>query len=123
MEEPVQDLASLRLAVEALGPVRRGRPIPAELRLRLITAARDSLDAGLSKRAIAIGLGVTGETIRRWLGPAESHPAGARRQLRPVVVSDASGKATAAAALISPSGWRIEGLSLADIATLLERLR
>ena len=119
----MQDLESLRLAVEALGPVRRGRPIPAELRLRLITAARDSLDAGLSKRAIAIGLGVTGETIRRWLGPVESPAVDARRHLRPVVVSDASGKATAAAALISPSGWRIEGLSLADIATLLERLR
>ena len=64
----MQNLESLRLAVEALGPVRRGRPVPAELRLRQIAAARDSVDAGLSKRAVAVGLGVTGETIRRWFG-------------------------------------------------------
>ncbi len=119
----MQDLDALRLAVAALGPVRRGRPIPAELRLRLIAAARDSLRAGLSKRAIASGLGVTGETVRRWLGPTDADALGAGGQLRPVVVRDAAGLAPAAAVLISPSGWRIEGLALADIAFLLERLQ
>lgn len=116
-------LESLGQAVRAHRADGGGLRLPPQLRDRIITAARQARSAGKSMNAIATLVGVSSQSIMRWLRPAES-PAGPR--LVPVRLAAAarpSGPDASTLTLISPSGWKIFGLDVSQAATLLRAVQ
>jgi hypothetical protein len=112
-DHELRDLRRELSAVER-GP---GKRYPAALRVRISSWARREVERGRSLRTIADALALHRETLRSWL--ADAAPSAAA--LVPVeVVSDhdAAGSFT----VISPAGFRVEGLALDDVAALLARL-
>ena len=97
-----------------LGPRGRGQRYPLEFRRRVVVAAGGLRSRGMSWRSVASEVGVRAETLRRW---CEGREARAPRSLVPVQVVG-----SAALAVVSPAGWRVEGLSLSDVSTLLRAL-
>src|SRR5262249_47000630 len=94
---------------------RRGR-MPAILRQRALEHARRRHEAGATTATIAAELGLSRVTIRRWT----TSPAPV-----PVQVVDGTGapeKRPSTLSVISPSGFRVEGLSLEEATTLLRVL-
>jgi hypothetical protein len=78
--------------------------------------ARRERAKGVGFGGIAATVGVSKESIRRWVGArASSTP------LLPVVVRDAVVEATGVT-LTAPGGYRVEPLTLAQAAELLRRL-
>ena len=110
------EAARLRRELAALGPRRRGARVPAALRSAIAAYARRERATGVGLGAIAATVGVSKESIRRWVGArAPSTP------LVPVVVHDAVVEA-AGVTLTAPGGYRVEPLTLAQAAELLRRL-
>jgi hypothetical protein len=112
------DVGGLRRRVHALGSRHRGARVPPALRAAIAAYARDQRATGASWRAIAARLGVSSESIRRWAltGPARDSMAA----LVPVhVVAEAAVKTLT---VWSPTGYRVEELSVAETAELLRRL-
>ena len=111
------DVGKLRRRVYALGPRHRGARVPAVLRAAIATYARDERAAGASCGAIAERLGVSAESIRRWVFTAPGRGDGA---LVPVhVVAEAVAPPLT---VWSPTGYRVDGLSVGAAAELLRRL-
>jgi hypothetical protein len=69
---------------------------------------------------MASALGIDAETARRWLqdGVADAAPTA----LIPVEVIADEAPLMRTVSVISPAGFRVEGLSLADAATLLREI-
>jgi hypothetical protein len=111
-----QAAARLRAQVAALGVRHRGARIPPRLRAEIIAHARAWRAAGAPMRTIAAALGGAPESIRRWTQPTPPVPAG----LIPVqVVADRPAGGATPLTLVSPRGFRVEGLGLADVGALL----
>lgn len=111
-----QVAARLRAQVAALGPRHRGARIPRRVRADIITHALAWRAAGVSMRTIAAALGVAPESIRRWTQPTTA----GQTALVPVrVVADRPGGVAPPLTLVSPRGFRVEGLGLADVGALL----
>ena len=111
------DVSGLRRQVRALGLRHRGARVPPTLRAAIAAYARDARAAGASCDTIAERLGVSAESIRRW---ALTEPVGdGRGELVPVqVVAEAATTLT----VWSPTGYRVDGLSVGEAAELLRRL-
>ena len=110
------EVSELRRRVHALGLRHRGARVPPTLRAAIAAYARDERTAGASCGAIAERLGVSAESIRRWARPG---PARDGRGLVPVhVVAEAAATIT----VWSPTGYRVDGLSVEEAAELLRRL-
>jgi methylphosphotriester-DNA--protein-cysteine methyltransferase len=99
--------------------------LSAELRARAATYARERKASGATAAAIAAELGVSQPTVARWLGrsigtgPIAISNATRSRALRKVVVEQSAGRTLH---VVSPSGYRIDGLSLQEAAMLLRVL-
>lgn len=106
--DEARDLAA---AVEG----RAGLRYPRELRERLTGYARHGRGQGASWLRLGEELGVPYGTLQRWVGSTE-RPAGF------VTVRSTVAKGEGLA-LVSPAGWRIEGLSVSDVAALLRELQ
>lgn len=95
----------------------RGKRYPADLKRRVTAYALGQRDAGATYEAIAETLGLAFETVRRWCMAAtgsEHAP-----MLVPVeVVAEPRSKV----AIISPSGFRLEGLEPAEAVAALRAL-
>jgi hypothetical protein len=112
------DVGGLRRQVRALGRRHRGARVPPPLRAAIAAYARDERAAGASYGAIAECLGVSAESIRRW-APLRPGRDGMADELVPVhVVAEAMRPLT----VWSPTGYRVEGLSVEETAELLRRL-
>ena len=112
------EVSKLRRRVHALGARHRGARVPPALRAAIAAYARDERAAGASCGAIAERLGVSAESIRRW-GRTRRGRDGMARGLVPVhVVAETVHPLT----VCSPTGYRVEGLSVAETAELLRRL-
>ena len=113
------DGRGVRAAVAALG--RRGRTtrIPDAVRVRVLAYARHQRAAGQSWTRIAHTVGLSVGSLKNWsrLPP----PA---RALVPVDVAIAApaGPAVTALVVVSPGGYRVEGLDLATASALLRAL-
>jgi transposase-like protein len=102
------------------GKKRRGRGYPAELRRRAADYARKRAEVGDGVAKVSAELGVSEQTLRNWLAKAGS---GFLR----VTVDESVGSAEAVAAgtlvLVTPFGYRLEGLDLRAATELLRVLR
>lgn len=98
----------------------RGKRYPEQLRSRVITWAAGRRAAGASWEQIKRELGQRFDTVRRWCS-AESRGASTSRALVPVrIVRDEPAARTVA--VISPAGFRVEGLTLSEAAAMLREL-
>ena len=109
--------ARLRRRVAALGPRGRGSRIPEGLRSEITAYARERHGDGASLRQTAREIGITYETIRNWLRVPER---GARALVPVAIVPDVV--ARDALVVVSPRGYRVEGLDVAGAAALLRML-
>lgn len=117
MQEQVQRFKAL---VRQLMGGRRGRGVryPQVVRQEAVRLADEALASGASLSGIAGSLGVGEMTLSRWLEPA-------RVGLREVEILGAEPAVRSSAVgvvLVSPSGFRVEGLELPQVAELLRAL-
>ena len=113
MEHGEVTLASLRRELRSR-VAGRGRRYEPGLKARLIAYAVRRCREGIAVQAIARELGVVFETVRRWC--VATAPA-----MREVQISPEPSSRTFTA--VSPSGVRVEGLTLEDAAALLRAVR
>jgi transposase-like protein len=105
------------VAVYFGGRPGRGARYPEDLQREAVELARSGMLGGKSLGSVASELGVGPATLARWLE-------GACEGLRPVEVQrEAEPGQAPPLALVTPSGWRIEGLRREDIAELLRVLQ
>jgi transposase-like protein len=89
----------------------------------VLAATRQRRDGGASVARLAGALGLSVETLRRWLDTdVEEPPHGGHARPMPVAVV-AAAQNRGALSLVTPSGFRVEGLSVEAAAELLARLR
>ena len=107
----------MRAAVAALG--RRGRTtrIPEAVRTQVLAYTRRQRAAGHSWARIAHAVGLSVGSLKNW-----SRTPPAARTLVPVAVATAPEVPTAALVVVSPGGYRVEGLDLATATVLLRAL-
>lgn len=109
--------ARVRRRVAALGPRGRGARIPPGLRDDIIAYARERQANGAGLRQVGRETGVTYETIRNWLRVPER---GMRALVPVAIVPDVV--TPDALVVVSPRGYRVEGLDVARAAALLRML-
>jgi hypothetical protein len=102
----------LRSQLDRIG-TRRGRCVSPELRARATVWIAGERARGRAVAELAAELGVAAGTVIRW-------SKGVARAIVPVrIVPDA---VTGMVAVVSPSGFRIEGLTIADAVHVLREL-
>jgi len=94
----------------------RGRRYPAELRARVVTWAQRRRAAGARWEEVKRELGQQFDTVRRW---CVDH--GETKALVPVRVV-ATQVPSRTLSVVSPAGFRIDGLSAAEAAALLREI-
>ena len=110
------EIEVLREQVAALETDGRGRRYPPEVRQRLAAAIEQLRRRGATWTSIGGQFGVTPKTARRWLVRMSAEPKG---RIVPVSVSRARPPGVT---VVSPSGFRVEGLSVESAAELLRHL-
>ena len=104
-----------RSEVERRGFGGVGRRYPLALRRLAVAVARERSDEPLARLAGELGISVV--SLQRWL--EQSEPV----QFRPVEISFESANGGAEeAVLVTPQGYRVEGLGVESLATLLRAL-
>ena len=117
MDDSIEQLRS------RLRPLTRGKAptsirYPPAVRAEILGVAQQAHAAGISRGRLAAGLGLPRWTITRWQRQA---PRGALRRIaiRPEPASSGPPAPSPGLVLVTPQGWRIEGL---DLDTLLRVL-
>lgn len=116
MDDRVRRLRS-RLEALSRGRAPRGVRYPVEIRAEVVGLTREAYGAGVGARALAKQLRLPLATITRW----ERHVP--RQRLRQITIGPTRPEgvsAPSAPVLVTPQGWRVEGL---DVATLLRVLQ
>ena len=93
----------------------RGKRYPRDLRERVVAWARGRQEAGASWESIKRELGQKFDTVRRWCAAVAKS-----RALVPVRVVATRSQRTVS--VVSPSGYRVDGLALSEAAALLREL-
>lgn len=101
------------------GRPSRGVRYREDLRQEAMALARMGMREGRSLGRVAAELGIGVATLTRWL-----EKGGADEPLRPVEVQREQEEpgSTSSLVVVTPLGWRIEGMRLAQIAELLRAL-
>jgi hypothetical protein len=111
-----------REAVKGLGRRGRTQPIPAEVRERVVAYAQRARAQGRSWRGIAKSVGLSAAGVQRFVN---AKPTARRAALVRVAVQPQASEASPAAlslVWVTPSGHRLERLSLQDAVALLRAL-
>jgi len=98
-------------------PGKRPQPYNAELRAFARGYAREHIAAGKTQTAVLGELGISYQTLRTWRSAGGERSTGFRRVTIMKEVAEAN-----SVTMVSPKGYRVEGLRLDDVASLLERL-
>ena len=115
MERAAEYRAKIAEIRERGGPRWRA---PEPFREEIVSWASNLRSAGHGAGAIAAAIGVCDSTLRRWLAPSE-----AKGELRPVRVGGAAaGSKAGALVVVSPAGYRLEGLDVDLAVEILRRL-
>jgi hypothetical protein len=111
------DGRTARAAVAALGARGRTSRIPEPVRAQVLAYARRARAAGRSWGAIARTVGLSAGSLTKW-----SRTPAPARTLVPVAVVAAPAGPPAALVVVSPGGYRVEGLDLPTATALLRAL-
>jgi transposase len=128
-----KELEQFRQEAQRLKAGRQGGslPFPEALRAFAVRYAAHLLEAGGTVVEAAQKLGVSAPTLYEWrkgraAGRRQQKPPEKRAALVPVRVGERAAESAATGlqqvVLVSPSGWRVEGLSVESAAQLLGRL-
>ena len=102
--------------------VGRGRRYPESLRQLAVGFATEAEACGWSGNRIARRLGVAWATLERWCATQPvAEPGGGMREV--VVRADGPSSAELGPVLVTPEGYRIEGLEQEDLVEILRALR
>jgi len=101
-----------------IAPGRKPQPYNAEQRQFVLEYTRRELEAGTTKSAIVRTLGISEGTLSKWLSPDKPTTG---RGFRRIQLKTESEKLDGLS-LVTPGGYRIEGLSLKAAAALLASL-
>jgi hypothetical protein len=114
--------AEVRAAVAALGKRGRTTRIPDDVRTMVVRYARQERRRGASWRAIASELGLSATAMQRW-AKRDERPRARRASavVLPVQVREERLE-ECGLAVVTPSGARVEGLSLAAAVHVLQQL-
>jgi transposase-like protein len=118
-----EEIGALRreLATHERGP---GKRYPAELKARLAEYARRRRAAGANFARISEDLGVSYDTVCRWCTSREAEQGSAlAARARSLVPVEIVAEGRSPIAIVSPSGFRLEGLDLAEAVAALRELR
>lgn len=96
---------------------RSGPCFPGDLKARTAAWIAERRAAGAAVAELAAALGLSSGTVLRWSTPTTQRS----RALVPVEIV-AEPIATSSMSIVSPSGFRIEGLSFADAVAFLKAL-
>jgi len=107
-----------RAAVAALGARGRTSRIPDAVRGHVVAYARRARAAGQSWHRIARAVGVSVGSLQNWSGT----PAPARTLVPVAVAAPAATVPAPPLVVVSPGGYRVEGLDLPTAAALLRAL-
>jgi hypothetical protein len=110
-----KEAAKLRRELSRL-ETGRGKRYPTELRQRVVAWAQRRHEQGASWETIKAELGQKFDTVRRWCLLARSS-----RALVPVRVVSTS-PVSRTVSVVSPAGFRVEGLAINEAAALLREL-
>ena len=110
-----EKLERFKAGAAQVGPAKRGRKFPQELKTLGATYAAERRGSGCTWQTIASDLGVGVLTVRRW---CEERPQDSARFERVAVVDDHRRETYSA----SIGGLRIEGLSFESIVALARAL-
>lgn len=115
-------LESLRAAIERSRAAAGRRWLcPLKLKSRVAAYIGERRLAGASIEAIALDLAVSESSVSRWVARVQASQA--RAQLREVHIDDAeAAPACAGMVLVTPGGYRLEGVSEAMALRLLREL-
>jgi hypothetical protein len=119
-----ESAASLRRVLEHHRPVPVTRGYPHEVRARVVAGVRRLIGEGRRIENLAPELGISRTCLAGWLRTVVVDGS----SFAPVVVSEAGSlpafapTSMPAGVVISPGGYRVEGLDLEGIASLLRRL-
>ncbi len=113
-----QRVERLRGALATAERAGAGRPYPEELRVAAVDYRREREREGASVREVAGELGVSAISLERW------SQRGRRREesFRAIELVGEPVRRASAVVVHGPRGLRIEGLTVAEIAELVERL-
>jgi transposase-like protein len=100
---------------------RQGPCFPADLKERATRWIVEQRASGVTAAELATELGLAAGTVLRWSRGVSARATRSSRALVPVVVVPDS-DATRTVNVVSPSGFRAEGLSIAEAAALLKAL-
>jgi hypothetical protein len=113
-----EQVRQLREALAAADRAGAGRPYPPTLRRMAAEYHREREEEGASVRRVAGELGVSEASRVRWSRTEQERAPGFHAvELVAEPVRRPSG-----AVLYGPRGWRVEGLTVAELAELMERL-
>jgi hypothetical protein len=107
----------VRAAVAALGPRRRTTRIPDAVRARVLAYTGRQRALGYSWARIAHRVGLSVGSLRNW---ARTPPPA--QQLVRVAVTAGPERSTPTLVVVSPGGYRLEGLDLATATAVLRAL-
>lgn len=116
-----REATRIRGLVRAAGPRGRGARLPEDVRRELIAYAHRRRSDGVGIHRIAAATGVSSESIRRWTGRDELRSI-ARQLIAVEVREDVTPLTVASLSVSSPSGYRIDGLTLEQAVVVLGRL-
>jgi hypothetical protein len=117
----MQDLAArFRRMTEQSGLGGRGQRYPEGLREVATAYWTDAAKEGMSRRAAADALGIREATLARWVAASPSAGSRLAPELLEVVVASPT---SVGRTMVTPSGYRVEGLSMAELTELLVVLR
>jgi hypothetical protein len=114
------------------GRAKGSAPFPEPLRAFAVRYLAQALEKGETLKSVVERLGVSEPTLQAWRrgqtpGSKKTRSSEPKREpLLPVVVHPpqphAASPVATTLAVVSPQGWRVEGLGLEDAAQLLRRL-
>ena len=114
------DATQLKQEIEALSR-RRGQKYPPALETRIIAYARSRRAQGATWDVISAEIDVPFETLRRWSLRESERSGSSAPELVPVrVVPEPLPERVVS--LVSPAGFRIEGLALSEAVAVLRAL-
>jgi len=90
------------------------------LRQEIVAAAGELVGTGTPVARVASAIGVTAPTLTRWLRSARAGKQTRQHGFRRVEVADVGG--SSGLALVTPAGYRVEGLDLGGVERLLAAL-
>jgi hypothetical protein len=119
-----EEIATFRARVAALKRGHRGTPYPADVRKTAVRLAAALRAGGLGPYAVGRKLGIRAETLSSW-SEEETGSGFVSVFVHPERVGSAAAAPPPASEIVvvSPSGWRIEGIGLSELERLVRVLR